>query len=402
MASTQIPLQEATSTGHNHEGSNSPLPGGSRTPRQFPEDPFGGGILVADFHGHGLYRKDAYFQARLTAKERVIYEKQDVYLLAFELNFMRSFSPQYRFRGADIDIVVGADAKSSSSEPPPSITNIFPTGFAVHVSEREVQQTNEVAFDAGATPGPAQLNASVTQTHSDRTNFQGYRRFHGLIKGDNAASWRLYEEPESQSGIPMIFRIVTLVRCLSGGFNVELRVSTRMAKWPKLLGLHNLFFDSSYSARSYPQFIVQQDVPSNWRTLYEKVAKMILDGQGERHESKSVAGMTQSHDLDGEESRVFTAFLNQYQQSSSTKSFLAAWKKYLITHDGSEKFIRRLGESMAASVPDNLEASPERAAESAETEADEEEDEETKEARRGSMSSGVESSDGERRYSDSE
>src|ERR1700733_6039405 len=96
------------------DGSSAP-PGTSKPARQFPEDPFSGGILIAIFDGKRLfYRRDTYFQAKLTTAERVMYEKQDVYLLGFEINFMNSFSPQYRFRGADITITVSGGENSDS------------------------------------------------------------------------------------------------------------------------------------------------------------------------------------------------------------------------------------------------------------------------------------------------
>ncbi|UKZ68948.1 uncharacterized protein TrAtP1_009966 [Trichoderma atroviride] len=206
----------------------SSAPTGSPTlERYFPEDPFSGGALMAVFDGKGLlYRKDTYFQAKLTTAERVLYEGQDVYLLSFELNFMRSFSPQYRFRGADINITFQKD-KSSDSEP--SITQIFPSIIAVDVGGRNVQDTAELTAGAGASAGPGQINASAKQIHNDKTTFEGRRKFLGLMKGDNTASWRLYEEPGSQSGIPAVFRLVTLVRCLKGGFKVQLEASVRMA-----------------------------------------------------------------------------------------------------------------------------------------------------------------------------
>jgi hypothetical protein len=120
MTSSPTPLN-AASTPDTGDGSSAP-PGSSKPARQFPEDPFSGGILMAIFNGKRLlYRRDAYFQAKLTTAERVMHEKQDVYLLSFELNFMNSFSPQYRFRGADINITVWGDENSDSK---PSITKI--------------------------------------------------------------------------------------------------------------------------------------------------------------------------------------------------------------------------------------------------------------------------------------
>lgn len=188
---------------------------------------------------------------------------------------MRSFSPQDRFRGADINITFRKD-KTSDSEP--SITKTFPSITAGDVNERETQDTAELTAGAGASAGPGQVNTSAKQTHNDKTSSKGRRMFLGLVKGDNMASWRLYEEPGSQSGIPAIFRLVTLVRCLKGGFKVQLEASVRMAGGPKLLGLHKIFFDSTFKARSYIHNIPAQPVPFNWRKLCEGAKKKIIPG----------------------------------------------------------------------------------------------------------------------------
>jgi hypothetical protein len=112
--------------------------------RHFPEEPCSDGILMASFDGAMLlYRKDVYFVAKLIRAERVLYDNQDVYLLSFEVNFMRSFAPQYRFRGADIDLTVQR-VNGKPLEPKPSIRKIIPTVIAVDVSEREVNESNEV------------------------------------------------------------------------------------------------------------------------------------------------------------------------------------------------------------------------------------------------------------------
>lgn len=278
----------------------SALPDSSRFAGQIPEDPFSGGVLMAVFDGKTLhYRRDTYFQAKLTTAKRIVYSTEDVYLLAFELNFMKSYSPQYRFRGADIDITVQEGGDSDST---PSITKIYPTIIAVDVSEREVQDTNEITVGATASAGPGQSHLSAKQTHIDQTNFTGRRKFHGLIKQGNIASWRLYEEPESQSGIPSIFRLVTLVQCLKGGFSVQLEVSARIVKGPKLLGLHNLFFNSSFSAHPTLHHISEQDQASRDESteLIQRVNKMMeisaLDKRNGSETAIKTAGRSDTDD----------------------------------------------------------------------------------------------------------
>ncbi|KAK1240280.1 hypothetical protein MKX08_007722 [Trichoderma sp. CBMAI-0020] len=341
--------------------------------RYFPEDPFSGGVLMAAFDGKGLlYRKDTYFQAKLTTAERVLYEGQDVYLLSFELNFMRSFSPQYRFRGADISITFTKD-KSSDSEP--SITKIFPSIIAVDVGDRNVQDATGLTAGAGASAGPGHMDASAKQIHNGKTTFEGRRKFLGLIKGDNTASWRLYEEPGSQSGIPAVFRLVTLVRCLKGGFKVQLETSVRMAGGPKLLGLHKLFFDSAFKARSYTHTISAQPIPFDWRKLYEEAKNLSPDNEADREawnrdisefflESEAATSLT------SKQLKVLVGFRDDFggvgggvQKMKATA--LARLKEDLAGEDESKKFIQRLKDRMGISVPDKQNASSETAAETA-------------------------------------
>jgi hypothetical protein len=281
---------------------NSALLGRSGFVGRFQEDPFSGGILMAVFDGKRLlFRRDTYLQAKLTTAKRIVYNTEDVYLLGFELNFMKSFSPQYRFRGADINITVQKDGTSDSK---PSITKIVPTIIAVDVSEREVQDTNEITVGAAASAGPGQSNVSAKQTHNDKTNFTGRRKFHGVIKRDDTAFWRLYEEPESQSGIPSIFRLVTLVQCLEGGFTVRLEVSARIVKWPKFLGLHNLCFNSSFSADSNKRTISPQDQASedDSKELIRRINEMMeisaLDKQNDSKTTTEPAERSNTDDSD--------------------------------------------------------------------------------------------------------
>jgi hypothetical protein len=68
------------------DGNSAPL-GSTEYARHFSKDPFSGGIIMAVFSGKRLfYRRDTYFQAKLTTAERILYEKQDVYLPSYELN----------------------------------------------------------------------------------------------------------------------------------------------------------------------------------------------------------------------------------------------------------------------------------------------------------------------------
>src|SRR3954466_2784815 len=91
-----------------------------------------------------LYKRDVYFQAKLATAKRILYEGQDVYLISFELNFMMSFSQQYRFRGADITITAKKDFNVEPSDSEPSIEKFSPTVLAVDVSERQIQESTEV------------------------------------------------------------------------------------------------------------------------------------------------------------------------------------------------------------------------------------------------------------------
>ncbi|KIW16616.1 hypothetical protein PV08_03804 [Exophiala spinifera] len=328
-------------------GGDSVPSGSTKFERYFPEDPFGGGVLMAVFNGKGLlYRRDTYFQAKLTTAERIF-----------------RFSPQYRFRGADVNITVWRDEASGSK---PSITKVFPTVLAVDVSEREVQDTNEVIAGAGASAGPGQVNTSVKQTHHDKANFQGRRKLHGLVKGHNTASWRLYEEPGSQSGIPSIFRLVTLVRCLKGGFKVQLEVSARMVKWPKLFGLHNLFFDSGFSARSYIRTVSPQPIPFDWRKLYEEAKNIIPDDRSDRENwntdvSEFRAECEAAGSVDGKK-KMLVGFYEDLEDVGGVVrkvkvTALAGLKEYLASQEESKKFIKRLRKGMEIPVPEEQKVS---------------------------------------------
>jgi hypothetical protein len=390
MTSSQN-VTKAGSTPGTGSRSNAP-PGGPKAVRHFPEDPRSDGILMAVFDGAKLlYRRDAYFQAKLTSVDRILYEGEDVHMIRFELNFMRSFSQQYRFRGADIDITVQKVFDIKPSDSKPSIRKIFPTVLTVDVSEREIQKNNEVSAGAGATAGSAQLNLSVKETHQDKTSFKGTRKFHGIIKGDSAASWRLYEEKGSQSGIPSIFRIATLVHCPKGEFQIKLKMSARMVKWPKLFGLYNLYFDSSFSANTSmptnPLTVPQLSIPIDWRKLYGKAEQIFLDDGGSTapnnegsispNDEESIPSTDSSTDgsisgfkercetakgLDDEEKEILANFCKGFREvreaeraTHGQEKVLAKLKVYLAGQDESNKAVKELAESMGISSPDKQE-----------------------------------------------
>jgi hypothetical protein len=339
-----------------------------RLERYFPEDPFSGGILMATFDGKGLlYRKDTYFQAKLTSAERVLYEGQDVYLLSFELNFIKSFSPQYRFRGADISITV---QKDNPSDLEPSITNIFPSTI-----ERGIQDTTKIATGAEALAGPGHTNESARQTLHDKATIKERNKFLGVVKGDNTASWRLYEKLGSQSGIPAIFRLVTLVRCLKGGFKVQLEASVRMAGGPKLLGLHRLFFDSTFKARSHTHTVSAQPIPFDWRKLYEEAKNLQPDDEADREawnkdisefflESEAATSVT------SKQMKILVGFRDNFGELGGgvrkmKAPALARLKKSLANENEPMKFIQRLKDNMGMAIPDKQNVSSKTAAETA-------------------------------------
>lgn len=346
-------------------GNSAPL-GSVKTARRLPDDPFSGGTLVAVFDGSRelLYRKDVYFQAKLATAERIWFEKQDVYLLSFELGFMKSFSLEYRFRGADINLTV---EKGDSSDCEPSITRIFPTTIAVDISEREIQDTNELTAGVGGPAGPVQLNTSATRTHFDKTNFKGSRKFHGLIKKENTACWRLYEEARSQSGISPVFRLVALVQCLRGDFKVQLDVSARIVKWPKLFGLHKIFFNSNFRARKFPPTTISSQTPrTSWHELYKKAEKLFPDnksskGKWQRGALEFKTQCERAKSFNDEEMKIIASFCEDFGLGEFERgvraTILAELKTYLAIQDESEKFLRRLEASMAISIPDEDEGS---------------------------------------------
>jgi hypothetical protein len=366
---------------------------------------------MAVFDGSVLfYRKDVYFQAKMTSVDRILFEGEDLYMITFEVNFMRSFSEQYRFRGADINVKVQRDFNDKPSDSEPSIRKIFPTILTVDVSERQIQKNNEVTTGAGATAGSAKLNLSVKQAHQDTTSFKGARKFHGIIKGDRIASWRLYEEKGSQSGIPSIFRIATLIHCPQGAFQIKLEMSARMVRWPKLFGLHNISFDSSYRADTFIQTVPQLSIPVDWRELYAKAEQIFLDdgdstapnhdgpsaegslvndgssaapsnrgstapSDGDSNDEESTSSTERgingfkerceaATNLNDKETEMLAKFIKGMREAREAerltdrqKTVLTKLNVYLATEDESNRVVSELAESMGISAPDKPDAS---------------------------------------------
>ncbi|WYZ36259.1 hypothetical protein EsH8_XII_000009 [Colletotrichum jinshuiense] len=252
----------------------------------------GDGIIMAEFDGSmdAFPKKDAYFHAKLTEVERTRYREQDVYLIRFVFRFVRSFSRQFRFRGADIDISVKEERPVSDTMQDqsskqhkqqgclPKILKIYPEGLPINISEQEIQNGSDITAGAGATPGPAQINFSVTQTHQRTAKFKGGRFINGLIKGSHdVASWRIFEDRGSQSGIPSIINTAMLVRCPRGRFQVHATMSARMPKGPKMFGLHHLYFNSNHHARSTkPTIIPELEVAFSGPKLWDKLVDSVL------------------------------------------------------------------------------------------------------------------------------
>ncbi|KAK2737526.1 hypothetical protein CKAH01_07597 [Colletotrichum kahawae] len=335
----------------------------------------GDGILMAEFDGamDTFPRKDAYFHAKLTEVVRTHYLEQDVYLMRFVFRFMKSFSRQYRFRGASIDITV-QQAKSANDgtevQPPenldeldhqPKIVKIYPEGLPIEMSEREIRNGSEMTAGLGATPGPAQVNFSVTRTQEQSAKFKGSRFINGLIKGTkNVASWRIFEDQGSQSGLPSIINGVILVQCPRGEFQVQVAMSARMPKWPKTFGLHRLYFNSNYYSTwpTEPTTIPELQRASNRSKFWDKMVDAVLAATDPSAGPGSDGGSFLFHKdwknaegFDEEDKEVLERLskdlcrVKQITSNGAKMRFLEAAKRHLHDNDKSFLIIKELEES---------------------------------------------------------
>ncbi|KAL4936201.1 hypothetical protein BDV06DRAFT_205477, partial [Aspergillus oleicola] len=177
----------------------------------------GDGFILAKYNNH-----DVSFDAKLESISPCVHEGKDMHEIQIKLNFMRPYSLDYRIRYANIDVMLGPGPKGYS----PNIRGIMPQADRVEVSEQEITSGKTFTVGAAGNGGPSNVNISMEGSKSRRATFKGVRIIHGAIKDHMHASWRLYEEPGSKSGLPEIVRLLLLVHC-EEEFGVRLALSVK-------------------------------------------------------------------------------------------------------------------------------------------------------------------------------
>lgn len=130
-----------------------------------PNEIWSTGMIMAEMDGQRdmwMYRKDARIQGKLTTVKRIFYEGQDVYLLGFTLHLMHSFSPQYCFSGANVEITINMEHHTGvSTHSDLFIQAIFPDVLAIQISDREIHSNDEFGLTGGIAAGLAQINLNT-------------------------------------------------------------------------------------------------------------------------------------------------------------------------------------------------------------------------------------------------
>jgi hypothetical protein len=177
----------------------------------------GDGFILANYDNH-----DIFFDAKVEAIRLFMHEGQEMHAIQLKLNFMKPFSTRNRIRYAKVDVKLAA----LDSENILHIHSIMPQADRVEVSEQEISSGQTLTVGASGGGGPSNVNISMEGSKSRKSTFKGVRIIHGVVKDRMHASWRMYEEPGSQSGLPEIVRLLLLVQC-KAEFDVRLSMSVK-------------------------------------------------------------------------------------------------------------------------------------------------------------------------------
>lgn len=175
----------------------------------------GDGFMLASYNKH-----DISFAAKLESICPCVHEGKDMHELQIKLDFMRPYSMDHRIRYAKVDAMLGPGSTGDA----PNIRGIMPQADRVEVSEQEVSSGQKFTVGAAGGGGPSNLNISLEGSKNKTSTFKGVRIIHGAIQDKTHASWRLYEEPGSRSGLPEIVRLLLIVHC-NADFKVQLGLS---------------------------------------------------------------------------------------------------------------------------------------------------------------------------------
>jgi ankyrin repeat protein len=177
----------------------------------------GDGFILANYDNHEIS-----FDAKLESIRSCVHEGRDMHEIQLKLNFMRPCSMSHRIRYAKVDVMLSP----SNSGDIPNIRGIMPQADRMEVSEQEITSGQRFTVGASGNGGPSSVNISMEGSKSRRSTFKGVRIIHGAVKDRMHASWRLYEEPGSKSGLPEIVRLLMLVHC-DAEFEIRLYLSAK-------------------------------------------------------------------------------------------------------------------------------------------------------------------------------
>ncbi|OKL57946.1 hypothetical protein UA08_06878 [Talaromyces atroroseus] len=177
----------------------------------------GDGLILANYDSH-----DIFFDAKVESIRLLMHEGQEMHAIQLKLNFMKPFSNRNRIRYAKVDVKLAVFDSGNL----PHIHSIMPQADRVEVSEQEISSGQTLTVGASGGGGPSNVNISMEGSKSRKSTFKGVRIIHGVVKDRMHASWRMYEEPGSQSGLPEIVRLLLVVQC-KVEFDVWLSMSVK-------------------------------------------------------------------------------------------------------------------------------------------------------------------------------
>ncbi|KAJ5995518.1 hypothetical protein N7481_002495 [Penicillium waksmanii] len=177
----------------------------------------GDGFVLASYDNH-----DISFDAKLESIRPCVHEGREMHEIQLKLNFMRPYSMSHRIRYAQVDAIVSSD----NAENGPHIRGVMPQADRMEVSEQEITSGQKFTVGAAGSGGPSNVNISMEGSKTRKSTFKGVRIIHGAIRDRLHASWRLYEEPGSKSGLPEIVRLLLLVNC-EAEFDIRLSLSVK-------------------------------------------------------------------------------------------------------------------------------------------------------------------------------
>ncbi|PYH48204.1 ankyrin repeat domain-containing protein, partial [Aspergillus saccharolyticus JOP 1030-1] len=200
----------------------------------------GDGFTLAKYDGH-----DIYCDAKMESIHSSTHEGQEMHAVQLKLNFMKPHALKHRIRYAEVDVALQAASSGAS----PNIRTIMPQADRVEVSEQEITTGQKFTVGANGNGGPSSLNISMEGSKGKKSTFKRVRIIHGAVKDRMHASWRLYEEPGSKSGLPEIVRLLLVVQC-------EAEFELRVAMSAKASHSFSFGIPRTVSARKGPSYLV--------------------------------------------------------------------------------------------------------------------------------------------------